>query len=210
MISHARRCIFAHIPRCGGTSIEDVIWPERRSVEDLWMGFVSTYRNAHHTGGLQHLPAKLIRPLVGAEVFDGYFKFSIVRNPWDKAVSQYCYMRRRPDLRAYVGMDERADFKTYLRLVRETAHAQWEPQHTFIFDDAGKLLVDDLGRYETYERDVTRIFARLGITARIPHANCSEREPLERYYDREAIEMVAQTYAEDIRLFGYAPPVISG
>jgi hypothetical protein len=208
MISHAHRCIFVHIPRTGGTSIEDVIWPTPRSVDDLWMGFISTFQNPYHSGGLQHLPAQKIRTLIGAETFDTYFKFAIVRNPWDKAVSQYCYMRRRPDLRAFIGMEEQDDFKTYLRLIHATPHVQWEPQHTLIFNHKEKLLIDELGRYETFESDVTRIFAHLGIQTPISHTNRSERAPLEHYYDQEAIEIIAEMYKEDIRLFNYAPPKI--
>jgi hypothetical protein len=206
MISHAHRCIFVHVPRSGGTSIEDAIWPGSRTVDDLWMGFISTFHNPYHTGGLQHLPAKMLREVVGADIFEEYFKFSFIRNPWDKAVSQYCYMRRRPDLRALIGMDEHDDFKTYLRLIRTAAHVQWEPQHAILCDDAGKLLVDDLGRYETFAIDVARMLARLDMTAPLSHANRSERAPLDHYYDSEAIDMVAEMYAEDIRLFGYAPP----
>src|SRR5579862_2264802 len=64
MISDALRCIFVHIPKTGGSSIEDVLWPEERSPEDLWMGFVDDYHNKYQTGGLQHLLARQIRHLI--------------------------------------------------------------------------------------------------------------------------------------------------
>ena len=60
MISYKNNCIFVHIPKTGGTSIESLIWKNNksRSVENLWMGFVDDYHNKYQTGGLQHLLGK--------------------------------------------------------------------------------------------------------------------------------------------------------
>ena len=97
MISHTHKCIFVHIPRTAGSSVEAILWPDLRKESDLWMGFVSKYRNKYQTGGLQHLQASQIIREVGEDIFSHYFKFSIVRNPWDKAVSQFTYMKQRDD-----------------------------------------------------------------------------------------------------------------
>ena len=129
MISHGHRCIFVHIPKTGGTSIEDVIWPDTRMEEHLWMGFVSKYRNKYQTGGLQHLLARQIRQEVGADIFDDYFKFAVVRNPWDRAVSQYSYTKIRTDLHDLIGMTEDTSFSEYLnRIAESNEHVQWQPQ----------------------------------------------------------------------------------
>lgn len=204
MISHLHKCIFVHIPKCGGTSIEDVIWPEPRSTSDLWMGFVSKYRNKYQTGGLQHLLAMLIRQEVGEEIFNSYFKFTIVRNPWDKAISQFFYMAQRPDLRDYIGMEENDPFKKYLELTEKKLHVQWEKQYKFFQDDNGETIVDYIGRLETMQQDAANIFERLGINAVIPHVNATRHKHYSEYYDDESKEMVREMYNDDIRILNYS------
>ena len=206
MISHRYRCIFVHIPKCGGTSIEDVIWPGQRSEADLWMGFTSRFENRYQTGGLQHLLARHIRDAVGSEVFDAYFRFTVVRNPYDRIVSQYASMRRRPDLREFIGMDEHAEFKRYLELIAKKTHVQWMPQTAFLQDEEGNQIVSEIGRFERLADYSRELFARLGIQTVLPHANASSRQPLEAYYDDEARAMVASLYSGDLRALGYSFP----
>lgn len=206
MISHERRCIFIHIPKCAGTTVEDVLWPGKRSEADLWMGFISAYGNRYQTGGLQHLTASLVREAVGDRIFSQYLKFAVVRNPWDRAASQYAFMRRRGDLRAFIGMNESDDFPTYLRRIQKYRHVQWETQERFLCDEAGNLLVDEIIRFERFDLEFGAFLKRLGITKCIPHAKSGNRGPVGSLYDSETIEIVAKMYAGDIARFGYVFP----
>jgi hypothetical protein len=206
MILHSRRCIFIHIPKTGGTTIENLIWPPpaERTPEHLWMGFTWEFGNRYQTGGLQHLLATQVRDAVGADVFAGCHKFAIVRNPFDRAVSQFAYMRARPDLRAFVGMNENDPFKKYLQLIRKKTHVQWDHQHRFVEDENGAPLVDFIGRFEHFRRDVTRILDALGIGPReIGHALKGNRSHYADYYDDESRAMLADFYARDLAVFGY-------
>jgi len=206
MISHRYRCIFVHIPKTGGTSLEKLIWPppRERTAADLWQGHVDAMSNKYQTGGLQHLLAHQIRTEVGADIFDAYWRFSIVRNPWDKAVSQYSFIHRRPDLLDWIGMGPDDGFKRYLELTARTAHVQWEPQVNFLRDDNGEWLVTDIGRFEQFEAFFRTALDRLGIAAEaIPHEKRGLRGHYARYYDDESREMIAQRYADDIAAFGY-------
>lgn len=94
MLFRKHNAIFIHFPKTGGSSIEDMIWPDidSRSEEDLWKGFVRPFYNKYQTGGLQHLCAHQIRDEVGRDFFRDAYKFTMVRNPWDKVVSQFVFM----------------------------------------------------------------------------------------------------------------------
>ncbi|WP_282167890.1 sulfotransferase family 2 domain-containing protein [Shewanella japonica] len=203
MISIEHKCIFVHIPKNAGTSIESVIWPEERSESQLWMGFVDKYHNKYQTGGLQHLLAKQIRQEVGEQIFSDFFKFTIVRNPWDKAVSQFSYMSKRKDLREFCRLSDSADFKTYLQAITKVKHVQWMPQVDFILDDEGNPLVDFIGRFESLDIDVSKIFNKLNITSTLPHINQGNRDSYHQFYDEESKGMVAELFSKDIAYFNY-------
>jgi hypothetical protein len=180
-----------------------VIWPEPRQESDLWMGFIDKYHNKYQTGGLQHLFAQQVLQEVGEQAFYKYYKFSMVRNPWDKAVSQFIYMKQRQDLMEFIGLDEKNSFKLYLKKIKIKTHVQWEKQYKFILNDRGELMVDYLGRFENFRQDTKYIFRCLNIHSDMPHVNATKHDHYSKYYDTESVEMVAELYAEDIRLFRY-------
>lgn len=168
------------------------------------MGIGESGRNKYQTGGLQHLLAGQIRQEVGSAVFDAFFKFSFVRNPWDRAVSQFVYMSTRRDLWALVGMRPDSTFKEYLVRIEKVRHVQWYAQWEFLLDDNGDLLVDWVGRYESFERDVQSILSRLGIVCgAVPHELKGDRSHYRTYYDPESVEIVGDRYRRDIERFGY-------
>ncbi|MBW2172233.1 MAG: sulfotransferase family 2 domain-containing protein [Deltaproteobacteria bacterium] len=199
MISPKHECIFVHIPRTAGSSIENILWPGPRSVSELWGGVVEKNLNKYQTGGLQHLFAEHVRMEVGSNTFNQYFKFSFMRNPWDKAVSQFHYMRERKNLRKFIGMELDDSFKKYLALIQRKIHVQWDEQYKFISNENGDIMVDFLGRFENLEQDLNKVLNRLGVRM----VRISFHRPYYEYYDDEAIGIVQSMYKRDIDMFGY-------
>ena len=105
-----------------------------------------------------------------------------------------------------LGMTSDTEFKAYLELIRRKEHVQWMPQVRFLLDQDGFLLVDRIGRLESFDKDCEQIFSALGLPLhRLPgHANRSKRQPFQAYYsDDETIEAVADIFSEDISFLGY-------
>ena len=209
MICRRRKIIFIHIPKTGGTSVENLFWPlnkYKRSERNLWMGFKRPMFNKYQTGGLQHLTASLIKREVGSREFAKCFKFTFDRNPWDKVISQYLSMGKRKDLRGFVGMESGFSLKQYLDCISKRSHVQWEEQYKFIEDVDGKSLVDWVGKFESISDDIDIIRSILDLDKgeKLPHVNkSSSRLHYSHYYDLESKEVVGEMYAKDISRFGY-------
>src|SRR5690606_39458213 len=96
MISHKHKCIFIHIPKCAGSSIRDFYFDTpnldwRTPNYELLYGWCPK-RRIH----LQHATAKqlLETELITENDWNDYFKFTFVRNPWDRAYSSYLWVMK--------------------------------------------------------------------------------------------------------------------
>jgi hypothetical protein len=195
-----------HIPKTGGTSVERLLWPHEsdHTVENLYGGFIDSYHNKYQTGGLQHLTARHIRSEVDPADFKAYLKFAVVRNPWEKAVSQFSYLRERKYLMNFIGMSRWSSFSKYLKLISKKEHVQWMPQSEFLFDGSGNLIVDKVLRFENLREDFVEIANLLGLgDVMLTHSNKSERKPYATYYNAKTRALVGEMYAKDVQNFGY-------
>lgn len=106
MISHKHKCIFIHIPKCAGSSIETAFGVDVNNNtlnEEYLFGWDSVNKLY-----LQHAtPQQLIDfKLISEENWNAYYKFIIVRNTWDKAMSDYFWFKETKNFKG--------SFKDYL------------------------------------------------------------------------------------------------
>jgi hypothetical protein len=104
----------------------------------------------------EHMTAVAAMKRLDPEVWNGYFKFTIVRNPFDRLLSRFFWsMKARPDL----SKDWRIEtLEQYLRYRAEYVNENW-----LIYTRGDEILVDDVVRFESFESDLARISPRLGF-----------------------------------------------
>lgn len=162
----------------------------------------------------KHETAAAIEAKLGPEVFRRFFRFSVVRNPFDHAVSHYEYLKefRNPKKAAAFAamsfpdyldwrMKKRGPFVPWFSVLPDQAH--------FLLDDAGKIAVDRVLHFETLAAEWPRLMADLGLAGvALPLVNRtkakSDKRPAASYYDDAAAGKVRQLYARDFDLFGYS------
>ncbi len=213
MICRDRKLIFIHIPKTGGSSVEDMIWPMPRAETDLWMGFIRPGFNKYQTGGLQHLTARQIRREVGPKMFRDCYRFALIRHPVDRLVSGFNFLNKRGDLRELLGLGPKRTFSAYLNRIQKVRHVQWMPQADFLLDHNG-ILAAELFRLESIGRDFAALAPKLGlIETTLRHSNktldatASDDWVVMRKDDvtQDHRKTIQRMYQRDFDLLGYDP-----
>lgn len=209
IVSFQKKFIFVHTYKVAGSSIREVLsayqWRSSRSVRILnratkSLGLEVTWLKDRTYPIPQHASAAEAKKILSPKVFDTFFKFAFVRNPWDWQVSLYCYIRSckyhyQHELICYM-----KNFEEYL----EWRIHNKQLQKSFICDATNQVLVDFVGRYETITADFNQICRLLDIQATLPHLNSSPRDQDYRsYYTARTASLLADAFAEDITFFGY-------
>ena len=218
MISHENKCIYIHIPKTAGTSVEKHLGAhqsvglrlkqDHRTVSNIMGGIspfssgkvnlrsILVYFNQRYKGALQGVN------FVSKRQFDSYFKFCFVRNPWDRTYSWYRNVLRDPLHQKELGISEDITFSDFV-----TYHAnQWalRPQIDWIVNAEGKVIVDYVGKFENLEYDFKVICEHLGLEdSTLPMTLDSGKVTYIDAYDNSLKKLVAERYHKEIKLFNY-------
>lgn len=204
MISHKHKCIFIHIPRTGGTSIENhIIGGDYAKINLLE----------------KHLTAEKTIEIYGKDVWNEYFKFSFVRNPWSRIISVYnmsLYNVPKEKLSKIVAPHVKthkiigiASGKGLKYFLDNYEPASWEQNpplfHEILKVPADCKPIDFIGRFENLQEDFKHICSKLQIPLdKLGHINAqSGKKHYSSYYDEETINMVAAKHKTDIEMFDY-------
>ena len=142
--------------------------------------------------------------------WDSYFKFSFVRNPWDRAVSWYAYQIKLVN-ECESGERESIYYKKYKKLSKlsfrewlETIGDNLEDFYDFFICNSNNICLDYIGRYENLQEDFDKICDKIKIPRQqLPHKNESKHKYYTEYYDEETKQIVAEVFAKDIEYFNY-------
>lgn len=154
----------------------------------------------------QHMPYSEMIKLVPPDIMQNYFKFAFVRNPWDRLVSAYTYLKVMHD-ELYGSFEHWLGFVCSQVSKRDYLHgAHHAPQTDYLLHEGNEVL-DFVGRYENLQDDFATVCKHLQTTGcRLPIQNKSSfrKGHYSGYYTHATAALVAKTYAEEITLLGYA------
>jgi hypothetical protein len=199
IISHKHRFIFVKTLKTAGTSIE-VFLSQHCGPDDVVtpiLPHVEPHQPRNHDGFYNHMPGCEIRDRVRDEVWQSYFKFCVERNPWDKLLSYYHMMNVRQGggltLDAFLaGNDFPLNYAKYT-----------DP------NDASKLIVDRVLRYENLSDELASVFKQLaipfsgtlGVNAKSEYR--TDRRPYREVFSEKQAMRVGALFAHECALHGY-------
>lgn len=247
ILSHSRRFIFLKTRKTGGTSFEialskymsdgDVITPVAPGDESLRaaQGFRGPQNYLFEDDPLNpgsrmpppfkfynHMEAGVLRARVPAQVFEGYFKAAMVRNPFDFVVSWYYWERARlaptsrEDFRLWLMFHyaKRAEIEARYRQRLQTNPGPFYGNRLITHID-GRSVVDLMIRYEHLEADITTFADRAGLPASL-HSDFRSLKAKSGYRPPAATsramfegfpegrKIIEEMFAEDIEAYDYA------
>jgi hypothetical protein len=198
MISFQKCFLFVHIPKTAGNSIQSVL----RDYSEDQLVALRKEQDGIERFGLRnpkynirkHSTLREYRQALRDEQFHNLYKFTCVRNPWDRMVSYYFTPTQNPETwnrEKFRGIISKAvSVADYLRL----DEGEEDPFAN----------VDSIMRFENLADDFRTVCGRLDISPpTLPQYNRSTRERYSKYYDDELRELVCARFAAEIERFGY-------
>lgn len=196
VVCHMRKIIFIHIPKTAGSSIEHLLRDEGRYELDF-IG-VRNGRSTHHYMGIE-------LKMILKDLYPKYYKFSFVRNPYDRLISEYFWCRIKD-----VGHKFNKTFDEFLDYVEDVIknkkffkpieNDHFIPQYSFLFFN-NKLLVNNIFKYEDIETVSPLIKKRLKIKTTLQHLNKSVKNEIT--LTQEQKDRIYNLYKIDFETFNY-------
>ena len=140
---------------------------------------------------------------VDAIQFRDYFKFTIVRNPWSRALSLYNNILRDPTHQQVLRVPPETPFREFL--LAHAGRGMLQPQTYWLRSFEGAIPMDFIGRFENIRGDFRRACDMAGIDVPdLPHEIRGSSEEYQKHYDAPSRKLVEQVYRQEIELFGYS------
>lgn len=210
MISHKHKCIFIHIPKTAGTSINSFFHPgvkfhfKNPDYERLF-GWCPK-RQLH----MQHATAKqlLETELITEDVWQSYYKFTFVRNPWDRAYSDYQWVQEfagvKDTFKNYINK-EGAFKEVFTNNSKETYLGDHLLQQTRFFDFKGMYKPDFVGRFESFSDDIELVLKNVALNQvfNVLTNKSKRRVDYSLFYTKSKRQLVDKKFNKDIELLGY-------
>jgi len=211
LVSHIYKFIYFKNHKVAGSSVEsffgqyciDPLKKESYNFQDVQdeqiseYGIIGNRLNGKVTIWNNHKGAEEIKRDLGSETFNNYFKFCVVRNPYDLVVSSFFWKQHISGLKC--------DFKTYCR------------NYKILNGNTSVMFIDNTPicqyyiRYENLKDDIITVLKMLDIRdydiSQLPKHKSGinpKDKPFKEYYDKETKEIVKTIFKKEIDLFNYS------
>lgn len=214
MISHQHQCIFIHIPKCAGSSVESAFGVRPKPDEWLTPNYNTLMGwSEEHQLHLQHAsPQQLLdHQLITKKVWETYYKFIIIRNPYARALSDYQYLTEMEGIRDHFENYIKAKGKFASIFTNQTNSTfrghHINPQHTYFSLNNETINYHAVVRLEAFQKGLQQVCKDLNLPPHFFNKKVNQSKKRFRhyslFYNLHRKQLVQHKYAQDLKRFQY-------
>lgn len=186
MILPEQKILFIHIPKCGGSSIAAGLLKKVNVNMKIYMKLSESQKKKYMcTIEEKHAPASYYKNKLKS--YEQYYKFAVVRNPWERAMSSFEW-------------HSEFNFEQFIDLIEKQDRAQIKPAVHFILEQNESIL-DDIFCFSRLPEVCSKL--------KIPRLHKKKRNSIRHFQELNQVkldkfdEMVSRIYKDDIEYFGF-------
>ena len=176
------KLLFIHIPKTGGMSIRSML---NATLFDLDFGN-------------RHLSAVGYCSKISRELFDKLYKFTVVRNPYDRLVSYYYFMQTDDSHPMHIELRELTLSEYIERACNFAVYTQFKQ-----VEIEGRIVVDRILRFENLDEDWKQLATEFGLPEFLPKVNTSAHCNWQEELSISDMGAVYKSFEVDFKMFGY-------
>jgi hypothetical protein len=212
ILSPGRKYLFIHIPKTGGTSLALAL-EARAMADDMMLGDTPKAKNRRRrlqgrtTAGRlwKHSTLADIAGLIPEDELRALFTFTLVRNPWDRAVSYYHWLRQQCFDHPAVLRSKALEFGDFILTPEVLQSFERQSASSYMRHRDGSVQCQLYIRIEHFAQDAAPLFDHLGFPLDLTVENRSARARDWRdYYDSKTQAAIAAACAEENARFEYS------
>jgi hypothetical protein len=175
--------IFIHINKNGGTSMSRAIGFKRKI----------------------HRSASKIKKIINDKEWDNSIKFTIIRNPFSRVVSQFNFHKKTGQL------DKNISFHDWVVKTYKNRKIKYKfLRNLYIYKNQiewisieNKIIVDDILRFESLDNDLKLFNEKYSLSLKLDHLNSTKKVDYKKYYNLTTKKIISHYFKDDLEYFKY-------
>ena len=213
IISHKYKFIFIAIPKSASQYIRKIIRPHLGSKDqEICMLFDNIQSKQYpNLKGVGHKSARRIKKEVGEKIWNSYFKFAFIRDPYERIISIFSFKRKKQ----ITILKEKNKDNTINEIYNQNPFTKTyyhgkiqnffkKTQSHWIFDDNNNIMIDFVGSMNNLHNDLKYIFKKVGLPEYIEKPSINKSIQIDnyyKYYNNTLISLIHDDFSIDIENF---------
>lgn len=206
---------FSHITKTAGTTIEwiaslnNINWGWLDA--EFWKNLV-VFSRYKYKGCLWHFPISFCENNSLNEILLKYKFFTVVRNPYERCISEYYCKWGGPEIKS----TEKKDFNSYIQknLIDiknfKFTSGHFIPQFFYAYDENNKRIIEDILKYENIETEFNNLMNKYNYKFKFSYGKKLIKKFKQCDFSKETIKLIQEVYYNDFIFFNYdLEPVIN-